>query len=514
MKKLVAGLLILLVFISMGVKEAYAVSDLDKFTGKWTCKITKASLLDLDGLRQQVEKINGSKIPNEQWEMMRATLTSSQTSAINELQNKSFIMDIYDSYQTGITADIISSDGTKSTSQSTSVSGESLVFHFNQFLLPEASSKSICTTRVVGKNLNGSVAIETNISKSGLILTLKSSLDFVGTMTESYAAPEEPKEPTRIDIINALGESVDTYYGKVGSKASFDYRIYPSDYDLSYIKLLEWYVNDETIATVDQGGLVSFGKIGETQLVVWINGDYDLSDSITIVVEDSSTADEKGQTSSEFSTQTMASDNNTTDTKSAGDSSNAEVNNSVPSSQDNGNDNKKEDTGKIIETVEKATSNFSDVVSKVSRFVPAPETMAKVPLLDLLVFTYEVDKDNRQNQGFGDPDKHSEQKAFWGNVVAAGPIGAVPKALDAVLEVSKKIGWDFDFSFEKTIKGTTNFLFDMFGSNSKASIEEIKKRHLKNHYGIIGGFGAWTASAINDISNWGRKTKEQIDKLE
>ena len=504
MKKLAAGLLLfLLLFIGAGTTEVYAAPDLNKFTGKWSCKITNANLLDLIGLRQQLEKLSGSKIPNEQWEMMKGPLTSSQASALNELKNKAFTMDIYDSYQTGITADVINSNGTKSTSQSTSVSGDSLVFQFNQFL-SGVSSKNICTTTVVGKTLNGRVAIETKINQSGLALTLKSFLDFTGTMTESYATPEKPKEPTEIEIINARGQTADVYYGTVGSKASFNYRIYPSDYDHGYIKRLEWYVNDAAIATVDQRGLVSLHKTGKTQVVVWINGNYDLSDSITIIVEESSAADKKEQTPAQPAPKTTSGDNNTPGTNKP----------TTPSQGSNGTDKKKAGSGKVLETVENAASGFADIVSKVSDFMPEPETMSKVPLLDLLVFTYEVDKDNRENQGFGDADKHAEQKAFWGNVVGAGPVGAIPKAIDAVLEVSKKIGWDFDFSFEKTIKGTTNFLFDMFGSNSKVNIEEIKKRHLKNHYGVVGGFGAWTASAINDVANWGRKTKEQIDKMD
>ena len=516
MKKLAAGLLLfLLLFVTLGDKEAQAAPDLNKFTGKWSCSITDAALLDLTGLRQQLENLTGSKIPNEQWEIMQGPLIASQTSALNELKKKSFTMDIYDSYNKGIAADVINANGTKSTSKSTTVSGDSLIFQFNQFLMPGASSTNICTTTVVGGALNGRVAIETKISQNGMTLTLKSSLGFVGTMTESYAAPAS-KEPTEIEIIDASGKDIDVYYGKPGSKASFNYRIYPSDYDLKYIKRLEWYSNDESVATVDQRGLVTFHKNGKTQVVVWINGDYALSDSISIIVDESLATDSQGQTPAQTTPKTSTADNTSPATPVApatGQNTIPDSGKSTSPAQDSKETDKKNDSGKILDTVQDTASGFADIVSKVSSFIPEPETMSKVPLLDLLVFTYEVDKDQRENKGFGDADKHSEQKAFWGNVVAAGPIGAVPKALDAVLEVSKKFGLDFDFSFEKTFKGTTNFLFDMFGSNSRASIEEIKKRHLKNHYGVIGGFGAWTASAINDISNWGSKTREEIDKL-
>ena len=226
MKKLTAVLLFfLLLFSSIGGKEVYAAPDLNKFTGKWSCKVTNATLLDLNGLRQQLEKLSGSKISNDQWEMMKGPLTSSQASALNELKNTSFTMDIYDSYPSGIKADIINSNNTKSTSQSTSVSGDALVFQFNQFLDSGISSKNICTTSVIGSKLNGRVAIETKISQGGITLALKSSLDFTGTMTESYAPTEELLEPEEIEVINALGQAIDVYYGKVGSNVSFNYRI-------------------------------------------------------------------------------------------------------------------------------------------------------------------------------------------------------------------------------------------------------------------------------------------------
>ena len=156
-----------------------------------------------------------------------------------------------------------------------------------------------------------------------------------------------------------------------------------------------------------------------------------------------------------------------------------------------------------MDFVEKPATVIADLFSKASRLLPNPEVLGKIPLIDLLVFGYEVDKDMRENQAFGDAPTFAEQKAFWGNVVGAGPIGAVPKALDAILEVSKQFGWDFDFSFEKTIKGASNFVLDMFGSNSAVDVPAMRERHLKNHYGVLGGFGAWVSSAIYDVSQWG-----------
>jgi hypothetical protein len=300
----------------------------------------------------------------------------------------------------------------------------------------------------------------------------------------------------------------------MGTDVSFNYLIYPADFDPEQVERVQWYVNDPKIARVDNNGRVTPLALGETRLAVWLNGDYSLTDTIELTVvakSESAASSSLAPTPPDAQSSSAASP---PPASSAPAASASDMPGLIIDRSDEKDPSQETDSAvdKVMNFVEKPATVIADVFSKASRLLPNPETLGKIPLIDLLVFGYEVDRDMRENQAFGDAPTHAEQKAFWGNVVGAGPIGAVPKALDAILEVSKQFGWDFDFSFEKTIKGASNFVFDMFGSNSAVDVPAMRERHLKNHYGVLGGFGAWVSSAIYDVSQWGSGTARMIEE--
>ena len=508
MKKLLSVFILFMLLLGIFPSSpGFAAPDTSLFQGQWACTVTKAELYDLNSLRSQLEKQLGEKISEEQWNLARQTLVESQNSALNEMDGATFTLDIYDTIGQGLKADIIDSSGAKTTSTKTSYSGSNLLFNFNQFL-DNVKSDSLCTLTLTPAGLTGTVHMVTTISESGMSISLKTAVSFKGTLSESYVVPEEKPEPEGLDIL--LNNNIlSTLRLKTGDSTSLKYRIYPEDYDRDFVKRVEWYSNDEKIATVNQSGKITAIQEGETQVVVWINGDYNLSSSIDVIVSDSYEAPEAETPASEPDSSEAG---NPPASPSEPDAKQDEPSPAVKEPKPE--QEKPTEEKQLIDTVQDATTGFADIMGKVGKLLPEPETVSKVPLFDILVFSYEVDKDTRENQGKGDSEEFAKQKSFWGNVLATGPIGTIPKVLDALLEISKKTGLDFDFSFENTIKGTSNFLFDMFGSKSKADIEEIKKRHLENHYGVLGGFGAWVSSAINDVSNWGSKIRKNTEDID
>lgn len=515
MKKILSIWLIITIVLVNVVTSVSFAADIESYIGKWSCEVKEFTPVDFNDLRSQIENIMGEKIPSDQWIQMQLTLQSAMNSNIKDVKDEKFTLDIYDDYDKGVNVDLINSNGSISNSIGATEQSGGLLFNMNRFINEYVKADTTMFIKIGASNsITGQTVIVQTISANGLNLKIKSVIDFTGVKTESDLIEEEEIiYIDRIEIVNSTGNIVNSTDVTLGSKIKFEYMIYPSDYTKDEVKKIEWYSNNSEILNVDLGGIVTVFHVGETQLGIWINDDYALSDIITINViekeDDKEIEDDKESIESEESGGSNVTDetpkSKTTDeNENDGKNDNNQIDNK---SDGNENDNTKE----IVDKVEDVVTGFADIISKSTDFLPSPETMSKVPLLDILVFGYECDKDADENIKLGDSKDYAEKKSFWGNVLGLGPIGMVPKAADLVLELSKKIGFDFDFSFEQTVKGANNFAFDMFSGDSRANIDEMKDRHKKNHYGVVGGFGVWVSSTINDFSNRGTKLKNEMD---
>lgn len=489
MKKLLSKWLIITIVLVNSLTNISFASDIESYIGKWSCEVTKFIPIDLDDLRIQIESIMASKIPDDQWAQMKLTLQSAMNSNIKDVNSEKFTLDIFDEYNTGINVELVNNNGSISSSTGASEENGGIVFEMDRFINEYVKADtSMFVQTENGESMIGQTVISQTISSNGMNLKIKSIVDFKGSKIASELIEEEEIiYIDSIEIINEFGNEISSIDLIKNSNTNLKYLIYPLDYTKEEVKKIEWYTNDSSIATINRSGIVTAKADGKTQIVVWINGDYELSDSINIDVssEDKERLDKED------------------DSKKDDDSS---------TSNNVGNKGANEESNKdTVDKVEDVVTDFADIISKATDFLPSPETMGKVPLLDIFVFGYEWDKDTKENVEFGDSKDYAEKKSFWGNVLGVGPIGMIPKAADLVLEVSKKIGFDFDFSFEQTVKGANNFAFDMFSGDSRANIDDMKKRHKENHYGVIGGFGVWVSSTINDFSNRGRELNNEIE---
>jgi hypothetical protein len=175
MKRLIILLLSMqLLFGGVLAVPAAAADNLDRYEGLWQCQVTTATLLDLDDLRQQMEALSGTKITDEQWNLVKGPLTQSHADALAELKDTPFEFEIYEMYGGGIKADVIAQDGTRTTSIDTTSSIDGYSFRFDRFLGSAVGATMSCRVRETDGNLKGNVAGETTVSESGLNLTMGS----------------------------------------------------------------------------------------------------------------------------------------------------------------------------------------------------------------------------------------------------------------------------------------------------------------------------------------------------
>ncbi|BEP29535.1 hypothetical protein [Helicovermis profundi] len=450
MNRITSLCLIIAMILISALTNVNFATDIDAYLGKWNCQIKEFKPVDLGDLKIQMEKIIGEKIPSDQWNQMKVMLESSINSTIKDVKGEKIVLDIYDEYSKGINVDILVNGKFTSHSIGAEEKNGGLLFYMNKFINEYVKADTSMFVKLGPSNM---ITGQTVISQT----------------------------------LSANGLEL-----KVNSVVSF-----------SGVKMASSLTDNDEGTQQTSEVQPEYGESGESESSDEINN--------TNKVEASSNEPSGNEPSGNESSDNKPNDNVSSSEESNGGES---TNNGSYSVDTNNSNNSNENDKTITDKVEEGTKGFADIISKVSEFLPNPETMGKVPLLDFLVFSYGVDKDSKDNVKLGDSEKFAEKKAFWGNIVGAGPIGMVPKAADLVLELTKKVGFDFDFSFEQTVKGVNNFAFDMFSGDSKANIDEIKDRHKKNYYGVVGGFGVWISSTINDFSNMGSKLNNEIDNMD
>ena len=271
MKRLMILLLSLqLLFGGALAVPAAAADNFDRYGGVWQCRVTTATLLDMNDLRRQMDVLSGTKITDEQWNLVKGPLTQNHAEALEELKNSPFEFEIYEMYNGGIKADVIATDGTRTTSVETTSSSDGYVFRFDRFLGSAVGATMNCRVRETNGTLKGNVEGETKVSEGGLNLTMRSALQFEGLLKD----PKKP--PSGVEIVDANGNSTESATLEMGKDVTFNYLIYPADFDPAQVTRVQWYVNDPKIAQVDNNGRVTPLTTGETRLAVWLNGDYSL----------------------------------------------------------------------------------------------------------------------------------------------------------------------------------------------------------------------------------------------
>jgi hypothetical protein len=210
----------------------------DRYGGIWQCRVTTATLLDMEDLRRQLENASGTQITDAQWETVKGPLTQAHAESLAELKNTPFSFEIYELINGGIKADVVAENGTRTTSVETTASGDGYAFRFERFLGSAMGSEMVCRVREDNGMLKGSVTGETTVSESGLNLTMRSALQFEGVSTD----PKKP--PSGVEIVDAEGNSTESETIELGKAVLFNHLIFPADFDPAQVTRVEWYVND------------------------------------------------------------------------------------------------------------------------------------------------------------------------------------------------------------------------------------------------------------------------------
>lgn len=467
---------------------ALAQSDAERFVGVWHCRVSSAKLIDVEDLRRQIETSAGIKLPDAQWNTIKSVLTSTHDEELKELMSTPFSFEI-SGLGSSAKAVVTAADSSRNESVSANYVNGEYTFNFKRFLGPAQANIVTRVKENIGV-LKGSTVGESVIDMDGMKITIRSSIVFDGVMRD----PKKP--PSGVEIVDAKGNSLYSATMAAGSRASFNYIISPADYDPAQIKKVEWYTNDTKVITVDGKGSVTAIAPGKTQLAVWLNNDFALTDTIDITVVPAGTLPEPVPEEPSLPEEKPS--------KPPGESGGAKPADAKKPDGDERADG-------LLDKIESAAAETAETFSATYDYLPKPEYLKKVPLVDILLFGYGVDSDRRGFVEMGDSQEFANQKAFWGNVMGLGPIGAVPKTMDLVLFAVKKAGLDFEFSFEQTVKGLSNYFFDEFSSQSHVDTQTMRRRNKENHYGFLGGFGAWLSSTISDVASWGKGVSRAID---